>query len=123
MRHVRSLVARGSLAAYAGLVPITAIGATPATPALATLSDGQRVSDSEYRSRYEHEVKRYVERFAPRSDRHGVGAAYLEAGKWAWIDDGLTSVARWARYADQHGPLKAMNPDGTWRRWEPRGVR
>ena len=96
--------------------PTTLSQSTASTP-------GRRVSDREYRRLYEHEVRRYVERFAPKSDRHGVGASYLGAGKWAWIDDGLTSVARWVRYADQHGPLKAMNPDGTWRHWEPRGVR
>ena len=108
---------------YAEDVPATTAPASPAASAPAALSARQRVTDLEYRSRYEHEVRRYVERFAPRSDRHGVGAAYLEVGKWAWIDDGLTTVARWARYADQHGPLQAMNPDGTWRWWEPSGVR
>ena len=78
------------------------------------------VSDEAYLSHYEHEVRRYADRFAPKRDWLGVGAAYLTAGKWAWIDDGLRAAARWARYADQHGNLKAMNPDGTWRDWEPR---
>ena len=82
-----------------------------------------RVSDAEYLARYEREVRRYAERFAAQQRRPGPGAAYLEAGKWAWIDDGLSTLARWARYAGRHGPLKAMNPDGTWRVWDERTVR
>jgi hypothetical protein len=83
---------------------------------------GPRLSDGEYRRRYEREVNAYVSRFTPKQDRPGVGADRLSAGVWAWVDDGLAAAARWARYARGHGRLRVMNPDGTWRAWEPRGV-
>ena len=81
------------------------------------------VSDGEYLRHYEHEIQRYAERFAPRPGDQGPGAANLSEGKWAWIDDDLAAAARWARYGDRHGPLRAMNPDGSWRPWQPPGMR
>lgn len=83
----------------------------------------RRVSDAEYARRYEREVRWYAERFAAEHGHPGAGAAYLSRGKWVWMDDGLAAKARWARYADRHGPLRAMNSDGTWREWEPRDAR
>jgi hypothetical protein len=72
--------------------------------------------------RYEQELRRYVARFGP-SPAMGPGDAYLSTGRWAWIEGGGKAVARWARYASEHRGLKVMNPDGTWRAWNPLSIR
>ena len=88
------------------------------------LTPPRRISDAEYRARYEREVRRYVARFemARARDAMGPGEAFLSMGRWVWIEGDRESVGRWLRYAREHRGLKAMNPDGTWRRWEPRDV-
>ena len=53
----------------------------------------------------------------------GPGEAYLGSGRWVWIESGGAAVARWCRYARQHPGLKVMNPDGTWRPWDPLTIR
>jgi hypothetical protein len=78
----------------------------------------RRVSDAEYRHRYEREVRRYVTRFSEARGWIGPGAVNLDSGKWAWIDSG----AQWCRYELGYGGLVAMNPDGYWRPWDPRSV-
>ena len=81
------------------------------------------VSDAEYRCRYAAEVSRYVARCALAGEAMGPGETYLFFGRWAWIKADDEAVGRWRRYARDHRGLKAMNPDGTWRDWEPRGMR
>ena len=83
----------------------------------------RRVSDTEYLARYEGEVRRYVERFAPERQDTQPGEALLASGRWAWVvpeDD--AGAARWRRYATPYGGLTALAPDGTWREWEPDGA-
>ena len=80
---------------------------------------GERVSSAEYARRYEREMRSYVERYTPAPGAVGPGHLRLSAGHWAWVDDGVRAAARWCRYADQHGGLKTLAPDGTWRPWEP----
>ena len=85
----------------------------------------RRVSDAEYVRLYEREVRRYVIRYeiARARGELGPGETYLSSGRWAWIVGGRDTAVRWRRYAQEHGGLLAMNPDGSWREWEPRGVR
>ncbi len=84
----------------------------------------RRVSDAEYRARYEREVQRYVIRYEIARARGalGPGETYLSSGRWAWIEGEEDAIGRWRQYARAHRGLKAMNPDGTWRNWEPRGA-
>ena len=83
------------------------------------------LSDAEYLARYEREVWRYVGRHGPAPHRiaAGPGETNLSSGYWAWLRDDGDTVGRWLRYAREHRGLKAMNPDGSWRAWEPRGAR
>jgi hypothetical protein len=80
-----------------------------------------RTSDAEYRWRYEREVRQYVARHDPARcwEEEGPGALLLTTGRWAWVHGDDAAAARWRRYAKQHRGLKVMNPDGTWRVWEP----
>ena len=87
------------------------------------MARARAVSNAEYLRQYEREVRRYVGRFNPETGLTGPGESDLEAGRWAWIEDGRRSVARWHRYAREHGGLKAMHPDGSWHPWDERTVR
>ena len=82
------------------------------------------VSDAEYHARYEREVRRYVRRYeiARARGAMGPGEAFLSLGRWAWIVGDDDEAGRWRQYAREHRVLKAMNPDGSWRVWEPRGA-
>ncbi len=82
------------------------------------------VSDAEYLARYEREVRRYVHRYEIATVRGvvGPGEEHLSTGRWAWIEPEDDATARWHHYAREHRGLKAMDPDGTLREWEPRGV-
>ena len=82
------------------------------------------VSDAQYWARYEREVRRYVARceMASATDAMGPGEAFLSMGRWAWIVSERETAGKWLRYAREHRGLKAMNPDGSWRAWDPGGV-
>ena len=82
------------------------------------MARAMRVTDAEYRRRYEREVQRYVAGHEANSAM-GPGETYLHFGRWAWIEDGADAASRWRRYASAYSGLKAMRPDGSWRDWDP----
>ena len=82
-----------------------------------------RASDAEYRWRYEREVRQYVSQHDPAQCwEEGPGALLLTTGRWAWVHGDDAAAVRWRRYATAHGGLVAMDPDGSWREWEPDGL-
>lgn len=96
--------------------------ARPPRPKPAARKAPRPISDADYLRRYERELRRYVERFGP-TPASGAGEAYLGTGRWVWIESGGAAVARWCRYARLHRGLQAMNPDGSWRPWDPLSIR
>ena len=73
-------------------------------------------------ARYEQEVRAHAAQFDPDRPHPEPGKALLREQRWAWIVGDDDEAGRWRRYAREYRGLKAMNPDGTWREWVPRGA-
>jgi hypothetical protein len=79
-----------------------------------------RLPAAEYLRRYEEEVREYVQYqqdFAALSGENAACRNSWEREHPASVKGDARRIRDWLFYARKNGPLKVMNPDGSYRPW------
>lgn len=81
-----------------------------------------RISDETYFALYRAEVAEEVIDCEAWARSYHERFDHVRSSPFVVKDDSARRT-QWDFYAAQHGGLKAMNPDGTWRPWSPDELR